>query len=136
MKRLAEKNPRFGHRRIHVLLRRDGWRINKKRVLRLWQREEMQVPKKRRVRRRWRRDGLPHLSVLGAARQMAWLLRPLGLMERSGISPKGLSGEFRGGHVVQRTVWTEFIVAHTPLFEEDASFSHADKGFHLQKLIA
>jgi len=56
MKRLAEENPRFGHRRIHILLHREGWRINKKRVLRLWQREEMQVPKKRRVRRRWRKE--------------------------------------------------------------------------------
>lgn len=35
MHELARKHPRFGHRRIGALLRRDGWEVNKKRVQRL-----------------------------------------------------------------------------------------------------
>lgn len=41
---LVRAHPRFGYRRIHALLRRDGWRINRKRVHRLWKREGFKVP--------------------------------------------------------------------------------------------
>jgi putative transposase len=36
MKRLARRHPRFGYRRIHALLARQGWTANIKRVHRLW----------------------------------------------------------------------------------------------------
>jgi transposase InsO family protein len=36
IKRLAGKHPRYGYRRIHALLLREGWRANPKRVHRLW----------------------------------------------------------------------------------------------------
>ena len=42
--------PRFGYVRIHVLLRREGWRVNKKRVYRLYALEGLQV--RTRIRRR------------------------------------------------------------------------------------
>jgi putative transposase len=42
--------PRFGHLGIHVLLRRKGWPVNKKRVRRLYRLEGLQV--RMRVRRR------------------------------------------------------------------------------------
>lgn len=42
--------PRFGYLRIHVLLRREGWLVNKKRVRRLYRLEGLQV--RMRVRRR------------------------------------------------------------------------------------
>ena len=42
--------PRFGYRRIHVLLHREGWAINHKRVHRLYRLEGLQV--RMRVRRR------------------------------------------------------------------------------------
>jgi putative transposase len=32
MTKLAEANPRYGYRRVHALLVRDGWAINVKRV--------------------------------------------------------------------------------------------------------
>ena len=35
MRELAQARPRYGYRRIHVLLRRDGWGVNMKRVRRL-----------------------------------------------------------------------------------------------------
>jgi putative transposase len=52
MHRLALQWPRFGYRRITVLLRRDGWRVNVKRVHRLWKQEGLQIRKKQRKRRR------------------------------------------------------------------------------------
>ena len=53
---LAEARPRFGYLRMTRILRREGWVINKKRVQRLWQKEGLQVPKKSRKRRKWRKD--------------------------------------------------------------------------------
>jgi len=35
LKRLAVKHPRYGYRRLHAVLRRDGWTVNVKRVRRL-----------------------------------------------------------------------------------------------------
>lgn len=52
MHELAKKNPRYGHRRICALLRREGWAVNKKRVQRLWRKEGLKVPHKQRKRRR------------------------------------------------------------------------------------
>ena len=46
MRELALRHPRYGYRRIAVLLRRDGWRVNQKRVHRLWRQEGLKVPKK------------------------------------------------------------------------------------------
>ena len=53
MEKLARKLPRYGYRRVAALLRRDGWKVNNKRVQRLWAREGMQVPKTRKKRRRF-----------------------------------------------------------------------------------
>jgi putative transposase len=36
IKRLARKHPRWGYRRIHALLAREGWQVNLKRIHRLW----------------------------------------------------------------------------------------------------
>jgi putative transposase len=52
MHRLSVRWPRFGYRRIAALLRRDGWRVNVKRVHRLWKREGLQIRRKQRKRRR------------------------------------------------------------------------------------
>jgi len=50
IKDLAHARPRFGYLRIWVLLRREGWPVNKKRVRRLYRLEGLQV--RMRVRRR------------------------------------------------------------------------------------
>jgi transposase InsO family protein len=52
VRRLAGLQPRYGQRRIHALLRREGWRVNKKRVGRVWREERLQVPVRKRKRRR------------------------------------------------------------------------------------
>ena len=51
LEELAAERRRFGFRRLAVLLRRDGWRVNIKRVLRVYREAHLQVRKrmKRRV---------------------------------------------------------------------------------------
>ena len=44
---LALKKPRYGYRRIHDALVREGWGVNKKRVARLWKQEGLQIKQKR-----------------------------------------------------------------------------------------
>ena len=36
LRELAAARPRFGYRRLHILLRREGWRINAKKTYRLY----------------------------------------------------------------------------------------------------
>ena len=52
MLQLARAKPRYGYRRIGWLLREEGWRAGLSRVFRLWQREGLKVPGKKRKRRR------------------------------------------------------------------------------------
>ena len=55
---LATRYGRYGYRRITGLLRWDGWRVNHKRIERLWRREGSKVPKKQPKRGRlWLGDG-------------------------------------------------------------------------------
>jgi len=55
---LATKYGRYGYRRITVMLGREGWRVNHKRVERLWRREGLKVPSRQPKRRRlWLNDG-------------------------------------------------------------------------------
>ena len=51
MRTLASQRPRFGYRRIAALLRCASWRASNTRVLRLWRREGLKVPQKRRKKR-------------------------------------------------------------------------------------
>jgi transposase InsO family protein len=44
MRRLAETHPRWGYRQIHALLVDDGWKVNRKRIERLWRLEGLKVP--------------------------------------------------------------------------------------------
>ena len=44
--------PRYGYRRITDLLRGEGWRVNAKRIYRLWRQEGLRVPKKTKKKRR------------------------------------------------------------------------------------
>jgi len=55
---LAKEYGRYGYRRITALLEMEGWRVNHKRIERLWRREGLKVPKKQRKRGRlWLNDG-------------------------------------------------------------------------------
>jgi putative transposase len=50
IREIAHARPRFGYLRIHVMLRREGWPVNKKRVYRWYRLEGLQI--RMRVRRR------------------------------------------------------------------------------------
>jgi putative transposase len=49
---LVRERPRFGYRRIAALLRAESWRASATRIYRLWRREGLKVPQKKRKRRR------------------------------------------------------------------------------------
>ena len=53
MRSLARQRPRFGADRIHRWLVKRHWHVNHKRVHRLWQQENMQVPRKQHRRGRF-----------------------------------------------------------------------------------
>jgi putative transposase len=57
MHELAKQNPRYGYRRVAALLRAEGWRVNNKRVRRLWRREGLKIPRKGRKKRRLGHSG-------------------------------------------------------------------------------
>ncbi len=55
---LATRFGRYGYRRITALLQDSGWRVNHKRIERLWRREGLKVPQKQPKRGRlWLNDG-------------------------------------------------------------------------------
>ena len=59
IKEIAETRVRYGYRRIHVLLRREGWLVNSKRVCRLYREMGLQLRNKspkRRVKAQLRED--------------------------------------------------------------------------------
>jgi putative transposase len=59
IREIAATRVRYGYRRIHVLLRREGWRINPKRVYRLYREMGLQLRNKtpkRRVKAKLRED--------------------------------------------------------------------------------
>ena len=55
MRRITRRRQRFGSPRVYRELRADGWRMNHKRIERIWREENMQVPQKQH-----RRQRLPH----------------------------------------------------------------------------
>jgi putative transposase len=55
---LATKYGRYGYRRVTALLNSEGWRVNHKRVERIWRQEGLKVPQKQPKRGRlWLNDG-------------------------------------------------------------------------------
>lgn len=52
MRELAMARPRYGYRRIHVLLGREGWHVNHKKILRLYREEGLSL----RIRRKKRKS--------------------------------------------------------------------------------
>lgn len=69
LRELAEQRRRFGYRRLHVLLRREGRVVNKKRVQRLYRLEGLSL---RGRRRKKRRAGLRVALPIPAAANQRW----------------------------------------------------------------
>ena len=63
MRRIADHRPRFGSPRTHRLLQTLGWRVNHKRIERIWREENMQVPEKQHKRRRLTSGGSQNSCV-------------------------------------------------------------------------
>lgn len=65
LRELAAIRVRYGYRRLHVLLRREGWRVNAKKIWRLYVEEGLSIRTKQpRRRRAWRyRIGRPAAQV-------------------------------------------------------------------------
>ena len=62
IREIAETRVRYGYRRIHVLLRREGWQVNVKRVCRLYREQGLQLRNKspkRRVKAKLRENRSP-----------------------------------------------------------------------------
>jgi len=59
LRELAAVRVRYGYRRLHVLLRREGWPINHKRVYRLYREEGLSI----RVKHRKKRVSLPRIPL-------------------------------------------------------------------------
>ena len=45
---LSLKHPRYGYKRITACLKRSGWKLNRKRVLRIWRAQGLKVPIRKR----------------------------------------------------------------------------------------
>ena len=58
IKEIAETRLRYGYRRIHVLLRREGWNVNPKKIYRLYKELGLQLRNKtpKRVKAKLRED--------------------------------------------------------------------------------
>lgn len=63
LKDLAAERPRFGYRRLHMLLKREGVKVNHKKVLRLYREEGLRVRKSKRKRVCQNRDLNPVVPV-------------------------------------------------------------------------
>jgi len=50
--RLAKRYGRYGYRKIAELLRTEGWKVNHKKVERLWREEGLQLPQRHKKRKR------------------------------------------------------------------------------------
>jgi putative transposase len=60
LRTLAHERRRFGYRRLHVLLRREGYMVNHKRVYRLYREERLLVRRRRGRKRAWARGRRSH----------------------------------------------------------------------------
>jgi putative transposase len=66
---LARKKPRFGYRRLHILLDQSGERVNHKRVFRVYREAGLAV--RRKARKRLVREGSPRPALTAANQEWA-----------------------------------------------------------------
>jgi len=67
LRAFAGNHPRWGYRRAHAVLQRRGWKVNRKKVQRLWREEGLRVPPAKRKRQR-RGDSDSDAGLLKAER--------------------------------------------------------------------
>lgn len=59
LRKIAEERPRFGYRRVHAMLRREGFEVNRKRVYRIYKAAGLAVRRRNRRRLRAARPAPP-----------------------------------------------------------------------------
>ena len=74
LREISRQRPRWGYRRAHALLVREGWEINRKRVQRLWREEGLRVPQRRRKRRRLGESTVPAQRLRAERPNHVWAL--------------------------------------------------------------
>jgi hypothetical protein len=119
MNDLAAAHPRYGYRRIWALLRSEGWRVNRKRIERLWRLEGHRVPPRRRQASGRRAQGTAEQAIwsLPAARLADHdrlfarpQLNPTGPLEDI-ISPENMQGINTASVSVdeRNAIWTDVV---------------------------
>jgi len=73
LKEIAQKKRRRGYRLAHRQLRQEGWKVNHKRVHRLWKATGLSVPP-RRSRKRIRRACMPPRTLVADCPNRVWCL--------------------------------------------------------------
>jgi len=74
LRELSREHPRWGYRRAWAFLREEGWRVNRKKIQRLWREEGLRVPAKRRKRRRLGTSTVPAARLRAERPDQVWAL--------------------------------------------------------------
>jgi len=74
LRELSRSRPRWGYRRAHAALLEEGWALNRKRVQRLWLKEGLRVPARRRKRQRLGESTVPPERLRGERPDHVWAL--------------------------------------------------------------
>ena len=73
---LARSKPRFGYRRLHVLLQRSGERVNHKRLHRIYREAGLMIRRKK--RKHCVREGKPLVARIRRTRDGRWISCTMG----------------------------------------------------------
>jgi putative transposase len=74
LRTISRARPRWGYRRAHATLCQEGWSVNRKRVQRLWRKEGLRVPIRRRKRRRLGSSTVPAKRLRAERPNHVWAL--------------------------------------------------------------
>ncbi|MGE4428654.1 MAG: IS3 family transposase [Solirubrobacteraceae bacterium] len=74
LRAFGEERPRWGYRQAHPRLLDEGWKVNRKRVQRLWREEDLRVPPKARKRRRVGDSTVPAARLRATRANEVWAL--------------------------------------------------------------
>ncbi len=74
LREFSRTRPRWGYRRAWVVLRNEGWAVNRKKVQRIWREEGLRVPARRRKRQRLGTSTVPVDRLRAQAPDEVWAL--------------------------------------------------------------
>ncbi len=74
LREFSRTRPRWGYRRAWVVMRNEGWAVNRKKVQRIWREEGLRVPACRRKRQRLGTSTVPAERLRAQAPDEVWAL--------------------------------------------------------------